>query len=115
MVNRDVPNGAVVVAAGDPGDAFFIIAEGSVCVRTSGRVARLHAGEFFGEMALLDGAPRSATVTADGDVRLMVVPRNEFLQLLQDEPNITIAILATLSQRVRLLQVNKGVSPLYSP
>ena len=62
-------------------------------------------GEFFGEMSLIDGAPRSASVVADSDeVLLMVIPRSAFMKLLESEPKITIAILGTLSQRIRVLQ-----------
>ena len=98
------PKATTIVAAGDPGDAFFVILDGTVAVRTSGRKTLMDQGEFFGEMSLLDGAPRSATVIADTDVTLMVVPRPAFLKLLQSEPKITIAILGTLSQRIRVLQ-----------
>ena len=70
----------------------------------AGMKAVMGTGEFFGEMSLLDGAPRSASVVAEDEVLLMVIPRSAFLKLLQSEPKITIAILATLSQRIRVLQ-----------
>ena len=98
------PRSSTVVKAGDPGDAFYVILEGSVAVRTAGMKAVMGTGEFFGEMSLLDGAPRSASVVAEDEVLLMVIPRSAFLKLLQSEPKITIAILATLSQRIRVLQ-----------
>ncbi len=94
-----------MVKAGDPGDAFYVVLEGTVAVRTGGRKVVMGVGEFFGEMSLIDGAPRSASVVADSDeVLLMVIPRSAFMKLLESEPKITIAILGTLSQRIRVLQ-----------
>ena len=61
----------------------------------------LHPGEFFGEMSLLDGGPRSATVVADTPVRLLVISRPHFSALLRDVPGLTQTILVTLSGRVR--------------
>ncbi len=94
-----------MVKAGDPGDAFYVVLEGTVAVRTGGRKVVMGVGEFFGEMSLIDGAPRSASVVAESDeVLLMVIPRSAFMKLLESEPKITIAILGTLSQRIRVLQ-----------
>ena len=99
------PRSSAVVKAGDPGDAFYVVLEGTVAVRTGGRKVVMGVGEFFGEMSLIDGAPRSASVVADSDeVLLMVIPRSAFMKLLESEPKITIAILGTLSQRIRILQ-----------
>ena len=78
--------------------------EGSVAVRTGSYKSVMAVGDFFGEMSLLDGAPRSASVVAESEVLLMVIPRTAFLKLLESEPKITIAILGTLSQRIRALQ-----------
>ncbi len=61
----------------------------------------LHPGEFFGEMSLLDGGPRSASVVADTSVRLLVISRRHFSALLRDVPGLTQTILVTLSRRVR--------------
>jgi CRP-like cAMP-binding protein len=61
----------------------------------------LHPGEFFGEMSLLDGGPRSATVVADTPVRLLVISRRHFSVLLKDVPGLTETLLVTLSRRVR--------------
>ena len=61
----------------------------------------LHPGEFFGEMSLLDGGPRSATVVADTSVRLLVISRRHFSALLRDVPGLTQTLLVTLSKRVR--------------
>jgi CRP-like cAMP-binding protein len=61
----------------------------------------LHPGAFFGEMSLLDGGPRSATVVADTPVRLLVIGRKHFAELLEDVPGLTHTLLTTLSRRVR--------------
>jgi CRP-like cAMP-binding protein len=98
------PRSSTVVKRGDPGDAFYVVLEGSVAVRTGSRKSVMGVGEFFGEMSLIDGAPRSASVVAESEVLLMVIPRNAFLKLLESEPKITLAILGTLSQRIRVLQ-----------
>jgi CRP-like cAMP-binding protein len=98
------PRSSTVVKRGDAGDAFYVVLEGSVAVRTGSRKAVMGVGEFFGEMSLLDGAPRSASVVAESEVLLMVIPRTAFMKLLESEPKITIAILGTLSQRIRTIQ-----------
>ena len=98
------PAGTRIVKVGDPGEAFFVILDGKVLVRAGGRRTVLGTGDFFGEMSLLDGRPRSATVIAQGEVLLMMVTRAKFQKLLVSEPRIAIAIMSTLSLRVRALQ-----------
>jgi CRP-like cAMP-binding protein len=91
--------------AGKPADAFFVILDGSVRVELPGGArVELGAGDFFGEMALIDGEPRSATVVAIGDVYVMTIPRAKFLKLLHAEPKIMLAIMATLTRRLRAVQ-----------
>jgi CRP-like cAMP-binding protein len=93
-----------IVAPTSPADAFYVILDGRATVRAGARRVRLGVGEFFGEMALLDGGARSATVTADTELLAMVIPRRAFLRVLEEEPKIAIAIMATLTRRVRSLQ-----------
>jgi len=64
----------------------------------------LHPGDFFGEMSLLDGEPRSATVTAMTDLRVLVVDRGHFWRLLNETPDLVRRILTVLSRRVRRLE-----------
>jgi CRP-like cAMP-binding protein len=98
----EAPAGTVLARAGDPGDEFFLILDGTVSVGLSvGRPVLLRPGEFFGEMSLLDGDPRSATVVADTPVRLLVVNRDDFSLLRREVPELTQILLVTLSRRVR--------------
>lgn len=101
----EVPAGTVVTQIGEPGDSFFIIIDGAVAVRTPvGAGSELHPGDFFGEMSLLDGEPRSATIVATSDVRLLIVERSHFWQLLDETPDLVGRILTILSRRVRRLE-----------
>jgi CRP/FNR family transcriptional regulator, cyclic AMP receptor protein len=99
------PAGTVMTRAGGPGDSFFLIMDGRVSVETPvGLTDPLQAGDFFGEMSLIDGEPRSATITALTDVRLLVVDRTHFWRLLDEAPNLLRRILVVLSRRVRRLE-----------
>ena len=98
----EVPAATVLARAGAPGDEFFLILDGSARVEVSARKrSRLEPGQYFGEMSLLDGGPRSASVTADTPLRLLVIKRRDFTTLLREAPELTQSLLATLSQRVR--------------
>ena len=95
------PSGATVVREGDPGDALCIIVEGKVEVHTHGRlVAEMTAGDFFGEISLFDGRPRSATIVAVDDVVLLTISWPDFEALL-DLPYVARAALKSLAERVR--------------
>jgi CRP/FNR family transcriptional regulator, cyclic AMP receptor protein len=96
---------ATLAVVGKPADAFFVLLDGRVRVEVpGGRKVELGAGDFFGEMALIDGEPRSATVVAVSDVYVMTIARAKFLKLLESEPKIALAILATLTRRLRDVQ-----------
>ncbi|OLD47218.1 MAG: hypothetical protein AUI83_14555 [Armatimonadetes bacterium 13_1_40CM_3_65_7] len=98
----DVHAGKRLAIAGERGQELFVIVEGQAVVKAGrGRTARLGPGEFFGEMSLIDGGPRSATVEATTDMRLLVVGRREFWTLLNAAPPLVAKIMSTLSQRVR--------------
>jgi CRP/FNR family cyclic AMP-dependent transcriptional regulator len=97
--------GTVVTQIGEPGDSFFVIIDGSVAVRTPvGAGIQLQPGDFFGEMSLLDGEPRSATIVATTDLRLLIVDRSHFWRLLEETPDLIRRILTILSRRVRRLE-----------
>jgi len=101
----EAPAGTVVTEMGTPGDSFFFIIDGRVSVQTwVGIGDALQPGDFFGEMSLLDGDPRSATVTALTDLRLLVIDRSHFWRLLNQTPDLVRRILMVLSRRVRRLE-----------
>jgi CRP-like cAMP-binding protein len=98
-------SGAAVVKAGAPGDAFYVILEGVARVETQDHITRtLAAGEFFGELALFDGAPRSATVTASDYLTVARVGRTAFQKLLRDQPALGIGLSQGLVAIIRDLQ-----------
>jgi CRP/FNR family transcriptional regulator, cyclic AMP receptor protein len=95
------PPGAIVVQEGDPGDALYVIAEGTVEVHTHGRVvAKMTAGDFFGEISLFDGEPRSATIVAVDDLVLLKISSADYEALLA-LPYVARAALRSLAERVR--------------
>ena len=98
----EVPQDTVLARTGAPGDEFFLILDGSARVEVSPRKrSRLKPGEYFGEMSLLDGGPRSASVIAETPLRLLVIKRRDFNTLLREAPELTQSLLATLSRRLR--------------
>ena len=98
----DVAAGTVLTRAGEPGDEFFLIIDGTARVEVSAeKQIPLRPGEFFGEISLLDGGPRSATVVAATPIRVLVISRRHFSVLLKDVPGLTQTLLVTLSRRVR--------------
>jgi CRP-like cAMP-binding protein len=98
----EVPPGTVVTRKGTPGDRFFLIVDGRARVRVNRRrEVRLGPGEYFGEMSLIDGEPRSATVIAETALRMLVIDRADFSTLLREAPDLTRCLLVTLSRRLR--------------
>jgi CRP-like cAMP-binding protein len=101
----EAPAGTLLTRAGEPGEEFFFILDGAANVEVTRRKrVRLGPGEFFGEMSLLDGEPRSATVRAETDMRLLVIVRRNFQGLLTEVPELTRTILVVLSRRLRDLE-----------
>lgn len=97
-----VSDGRLLCRAGDQGDALFVLLEGTAVVNRDGiEVARLGAGDYFGELALLDPGPRSADVTVTSDAVLAVLGVRMFRVLLRDVPTISAKLLADLAGRVR--------------
>jgi CRP/FNR family transcriptional regulator, cyclic AMP receptor protein len=98
--------GAIVVAAGTPGGAaFFVIVDGVVSVRReSHELARLGRGEFFGELSLLDGKRRAATVVAVSDLTTIRVSRDGFRQLVAGDADVAFQIMEVLGERIRALE-----------
>ena len=110
MTDEFYTDGDVVVREGDPGDRMFLLLTGTmhVYVERDGNVityARLQAGQCFGEMALIEGAPRSATVQAEAPSHCLTLSRRGFLELLSQDPNIALGIMKDLSGRLRGMNV----------
>jgi CRP/FNR family cyclic AMP-dependent transcriptional regulator len=104
---EEVPAGHILARTGDPGDRFFVIVDGAARIEVSAqKQTRIGPGEFFGEMSLLDGEPRSATVKAETDLRVLVISRVNFWQLLREVPDLTQKMLVNLTRRIRELETN---------
>ncbi len=100
-VEVSYPPDSVIVQEGDPGDSLCIICRGTVAVMKGERViAHLESGDFFGEISLIDGEPRSATVIATDDVELLTLSADAFDTLLND-PYFSRAALRSLALRFR--------------
>ena len=98
---KRIPAQTPLVRAGEPADAFYVVLDGKARVEVPGRPVELAAGDFFGEMALIDGERRSATVTTLSEVLVLTVPRARFLALLEAEPKVALALMETLTRRLR--------------
>jgi CRP-like cAMP-binding protein len=98
------PAGKVLVREGQHRRELFVITSGSVKVTRRGRrLNTMGPGDFFGEIALLSGGPRTATCTAETDVSLMIVNPTRFGVVLETEPQVRHAVLHALGERLRSL------------
>jgi len=98
---RAVPAGEALMRQGDAAQELVAIVAGVAAVERDGyALPRRRAGDFVGELALLTGRPRSATVTALTDVRVLVVERPQFERLLREAPSIANKLLIALAQRL---------------
>jgi trk system potassium uptake protein TrkA len=98
----ELPAGTELVRKGEPGDALFVVLDGEVQVIDEGVV--LHeagAGAYFGELAILDGEPRTATVTATTDVKIAVIGIRMFRTLLREFPDLAEQLLIGLAAELR--------------
>ena len=94
--------GTVIAREGDPGIGLFIIVDGTCDVSIGGRrKAKLGPGDFFGEIALLDGGPRTATVTAMTDVELLGLTEWVFRGLMIEQPSVAVKTLQAMAGRLR--------------
>jgi len=98
----EVGAGKRLASAGETGHELFVIVDGRATVSTKDRrTLKLGPGEFFGEMSLIDGGPRSATVDAATPMKLLVIGHREFWALLTEAPPLAGKIMRALSQRLR--------------
>lgn len=101
----DVPAGKVLIRQGDSGDDLMVIVSGQVGVDRDGeRVNQLGPGDFFGEIALIERGPRTATVTAEEPTRLLVVSHRDFHALMEEFPDVAAQVLLALAHRVRQIE-----------
>lgn len=98
--------GAPVVREGDVGDTFYVILAGEAkVVPRSGRVVhRLYPGDFFGEISLLDGGPRTASVVAETELLMLALPRNALLRVIRDEPAVGVQLLQHAAGMLRRME-----------
>jgi len=105
MTQINVKAGRDLTVQGKPGREFMIIAEGTATVRRDNRViATLGAGDFFGELAVIAGVPRTATVTAATDMVIEALNRREFSSLLDGSPKLAKKILVGAVKRLHQLE-----------
>jgi CRP-like cAMP-binding protein len=96
--------GAKIVREGEDGDSLYVLVEGQADVVRDGRtVDRLLPGDFFGEISLLDGGPRTATIVADTPITVYAIRRGPFNRMLTQEPEIASKVLTALARRLRFM------------
>jgi len=101
-VEVEYPAGRVIVRQGEVGTGFFVIATGAAeVVRDGARTARLGPGDFFGELSVLDGRPRTAQVVATEPTVCLGLASWEFEAAVRDEPSVALAVLRGLAARLR--------------
>jgi CRP-like cAMP-binding protein len=98
----DLKGGTEIVREGAIGHEFYLVLSGEATVRRNGRkVATLGPGRYFGELALLDRGPRSATVVANTDMQLVVISQREFMSVLDKVPTVSEKLLSSMAARLR--------------
>jgi CRP/FNR family transcriptional regulator, cyclic AMP receptor protein len=102
LKERTFAAGSTVTSEGAGGAGFFVIEDGAATVSIAGEERRqLGAGDFFGELALIDDSPRSATIVADSELRCWGLTSWEFRPLVESNASIAWSMLKTLAQRLR--------------
>ncbi|HWC33784.1 MAG TPA: cyclic nucleotide-binding domain-containing protein [Mycobacteriales bacterium] len=100
----DYPAGHVLCTEGAVGRELILLLDGEAEVERGGKiVTTVGPGDFIGEMSLLDGGPRSATVTTTSQVKALVLPTREFWQVLDEVPALAHRLLRTLAERLRAM------------
>ncbi len=96
--------GEVIFHKGDPGSQMYAVQDGTVEIRVGDRVIQTHGpGDIFGEMALIDSQPRSATAVAATDCRLVPIDERRFMFLVQQTPFFAIQVMRVMADRLRRL------------
>ncbi|HEX2141873.1 MAG TPA: cyclic nucleotide-binding domain-containing protein [Candidatus Limnocylindria bacterium] len=107
---RDYAAGQVIVSEGDPATHLYLIAEGTARVERNdaGIVGRLRAGEFFGELGLIEEHGRTATVVADTNVTCLLIPAWEFRASLEAHPEMAVPMLHAIIARLHAREHHPG-------
>ena len=101
-VEVDFPADHVIARQGEIGTGFFVVVAGAArVVRNGATIATIGAGDFFGELSVLDGRPRNAQVIADGPTTCLALATWDFEAVLLEEPRVTLAILRGMATRLR--------------
>ena len=107
LQSRNVPSGTLLFRTGDVGDSLYLIDGGRVQISVTDEdkkeivLAELKEGDFFGEMAIIDGQQRSADATVLEDARLYVLERDDFLRFVNNNPAVALQLLSATFQRLR--------------
>jgi CRP/FNR family transcriptional regulator, cyclic AMP receptor protein len=97
----DCEAGKVLCREGERGQEFFVLMQGEAEITRNGKhLAKRASGDFFGEIALIEDVPRTATVTAKTPIRFFVLVRRHFLRLLDEQPGIERKVLRALARRL---------------
>ena len=101
---RTFPAGTVIFAEDEPGDVMYAVLEGEVEIRSKGRLLRVVQPDgFFGEMALIDSKPRSATAQAKTDCKVACISEMRFLILVQHSPFFALHVMRIMAERMRAM------------
>jgi CRP/FNR family cyclic AMP-dependent transcriptional regulator len=106
----DVPSGTALTHEGRHEGYFFVIVSGTVRIERGGRsINTIGAGDFLGEIALLDGGPRTASATTESDCRLLSLTHQRFHELLDTSPSVRTAVLEAVGRRMRALDAETAI------
>ena len=99
---KDIAPGEAIFRAGDPADCFYVVRSGSVLIHDGDReLETLGEGGIFGELALVDGQPRSASATAVGETTVVPIDERRFQRLVQQTPYFAQAVMRVMAERLR--------------
>ena len=107
---KDVPAGTVLTHEGRHEGYFFVVISGTIRIERGGRtINTMGPGDFLGEIALLDGGPRTATATTETSCRLLSLMPEQFHQLLEDLPTVQAAVLQSVGQHLRKIDSENAI------
>lgn len=101
---KTYPGGTTIFCEGERADHVFILREGTIAIEHGGKILdRLGPGDIFGEMALIDATPRSATARAEGIVEVSVLNERTFLYLVEELPSFALQMMRVMARRLRAM------------